>query len=184
MTSPSRCHAWRSLARAFWYGVACRGQPVTWGDGWVGDEWSAPLDGADLGTMTAFLAQNLSLLHPPPPRASFLAPVVKVTGFGYDHGAAWAENFRLFKHFTDVTLGVRRLGSAAVDLCHVALGRCTFASRAKQWIQAWEPGDVCCCCWKWHDMRMASGVVLADKGILIRKLLSSQAFQTPTGSST
>jgi len=72
--------------------------------------------------MTAFLAQNLSLLHPPPPRASFLAPVVKVTGFGYDHGAAWAENFRLFKHFTDVTLGVRRLGSAAVDLCHVALG--------------------------------------------------------------
>lgn len=29
---------------------------------------------------------------------------------------------RLFKHFTDVTQGVRRLGAAAVDLCHVALG--------------------------------------------------------------
>lgn len=28
----------------------------------------------------------------------------------------------LFKHFTDVTRGVRRLGAASVDLCHVALG--------------------------------------------------------------
>ena len=28
-----------------------------------------------------------------------------------------------FKHFTDVTQGVRRLGAASVDLCHVALGR-------------------------------------------------------------
>ena len=28
----------------------------------------------------------------------------------------------LFKHFTDVTRGVRRLGAAAVDLCHVAMG--------------------------------------------------------------
>lgn len=28
----------------------------------------------------------------------------------------------LFKHFTDVTQGVRRLGAAAVDMCHVALG--------------------------------------------------------------
>lgn len=28
----------------------------------------------------------------------------------------------LFKQFTDETRGVRRLGAAAVDLCHVALG--------------------------------------------------------------
>jgi myo-inositol-1(or 4)-monophosphatase len=28
----------------------------------------------------------------------------------------------LFKQFTDETQGVRRLGAAAVDLCHVALG--------------------------------------------------------------
>ena len=27
-----------------------------------------------------------------------------------------------FKHFTDVSQGVRRLGAASVDLCHVALG--------------------------------------------------------------
>ena len=30
---------------------------------------------------------------------------------------------RLFQHFTDRTQGVRRLGAAAVDLCHVASGK-------------------------------------------------------------
>ena len=28
----------------------------------------------------------------------------------------------LFKHFTDKSQGVRRLGAAAIDLCHVACG--------------------------------------------------------------
>ena len=45
-----------------------------------------------------------------------------VTGFGYEHDDAWAANMQLFKDFTDVTQGVRRLGAAAVDLCHVAMG--------------------------------------------------------------
>ncbi|KAK9908842.1 hypothetical protein WJX75_003615 [Coccomyxa subellipsoidea] len=45
-----------------------------------------------------------------------------VTGFGYEHDEAWATNLELFKEFTDESRGVRRLGAAAVDLCHVALG--------------------------------------------------------------
>ena len=45
-----------------------------------------------------------------------------VTGFGYEHGEKWKENMRLFQKLTDVTQGVRRLGAASVDLCHVALG--------------------------------------------------------------
>ena len=45
-----------------------------------------------------------------------------VTGFGYDHGADWEANMQLFRAFTDETQGVRRLGAAAVDLCHVASG--------------------------------------------------------------
>ncbi|OAE18918.1 hypothetical protein AXG93_1976s1240 [Marchantia polymorpha subsp. ruderalis] len=45
-----------------------------------------------------------------------------VTGFGYEHDEAWATNIDLFKEFTDVSRGVRRLGAAAVDMCHVALG--------------------------------------------------------------
>ena len=28
----------------------------------------------------------------------------------------------LFKHFTDITQGVRRLGAASIDLCHLASG--------------------------------------------------------------
>eukprot|EP00249_Psilotum_nudum_P014925 c25071_g1_i1 orf=411-1496(-) len=45
-----------------------------------------------------------------------------VTGFGYEHDEAWATNCVFFKEFTDISRGVRRLGAAAVDMCHVALG--------------------------------------------------------------
>ena len=45
-----------------------------------------------------------------------------VTGFGYEHGENWEKNMKLFKRFTDDTQGVRRLGAAAVDICHVAKG--------------------------------------------------------------
>lgn len=46
-----------------------------------------------------------------------------VTGFGYNHDVLWERNMELFKRFTDTTQGVRRLGAAAVDLCHVACGK-------------------------------------------------------------
>ena len=45
-----------------------------------------------------------------------------VTGFGYDHDSKWNINMNLFKEFTDVTQGVRRLGAAAIDICHAASG--------------------------------------------------------------
>uniref|UniRef100_A0A7S3QQS6 Inositol-1-monophosphatase n=2 Tax=Dunaliella tertiolecta TaxID=3047 RepID=A0A7S3QQS6_DUNTE len=58
-----------------------------------------------------------------------------VTGFGYDHGLAWQSNMELFKELTDVSQGVRRLGAAAVDLCHVALGvvDATWEYQLKPW---------------------------------------------------
>ncbi len=46
-----------------------------------------------------------------------------VTGFGYEHDEAWEANMNLFKQFTDQSQGVRRLGAASVDLCHVASGK-------------------------------------------------------------
>ncbi|NHZ85999.1 MAG: inositol monophosphatase [Planctomycetia bacterium] len=52
-----------------------------------------------------------------------LAQSLLVTGFGYEHGEKWSANIELFKQLTDITHGVRRLGAAAVDLCHVASGR-------------------------------------------------------------
>ncbi|KAF3450035.1 hypothetical protein FNV43_RR06114 [Rhamnella rubrinervis] len=61
-----------------------------------------------------------------------------VTGFGYEHDDAWATNMELFKEFTDVSRGVRRLGAAAVDMCHVALGivEAYWEYRLKPWDMA------------------------------------------------
>jgi myo-inositol-1(or 4)-monophosphatase len=47
-----------------------------------------------------------------------------VTGFPYDRQSAdYFHALRLFGHITSITQGVRRLGSAALDLCYVASGR-------------------------------------------------------------
>lgn len=61
-----------------------------------------------------------------------------VTGFGYEHDDAWLTNLEMFKHFTDVSRGVRRLGAAAVDMSHVALGivEAYWEYRLKPWDMA------------------------------------------------
>ncbi|XP_061952847.1 phosphatase IMPL1, chloroplastic-like isoform X3 [Populus nigra] len=61
-----------------------------------------------------------------------------VTGFGYEHDDPWPTNIELFKEFTDVSRGVRRLGAAAVDMCHVALGivEAYWEYRLKPWDMA------------------------------------------------
>lgn len=46
-----------------------------------------------------------------------------VTGFPYDAWTNPINNFAEFRHFSMRTQGVRRLGSAALDLCYVAAGR-------------------------------------------------------------
>ncbi len=38
-------------------------------------------------------------------------------------GGMGPRAMELFKQFTDITHGVRRLGAAAIDLCHVACGK-------------------------------------------------------------
>lgn len=45
------------------------------------------------------------------------------TGFPYDAWNTEQDNFANFIHFGKLTQGVRRLGSAALDLCYVAAGR-------------------------------------------------------------
>ncbi|KAK6931940.1 Inositol monophosphatase-like, partial [Dillenia turbinata] len=61
-----------------------------------------------------------------------------VTGFGYEHDDAWSTNIELFKHYTDISRGVRRLGAASVDMCHVALGivEAYWEYRLKPWDMA------------------------------------------------
>lgn len=46
-----------------------------------------------------------------------------VTGFPYDAWHTDRDNFEYFVRFARCTQGVRRLGSAALDLCYVAAGR-------------------------------------------------------------
>lgn len=68
------------------------------------------------------------------------------TGFPYVHDEIWARNFERFKAFTDRTQGVRRAGSAALDLAHVARG----------WLDGfWEFGL--------HPWDTAAGVLLVSE---------------------
>ncbi|KAK1307878.1 hypothetical protein QJS10_CPA09g00909 [Acorus calamus] len=61
-----------------------------------------------------------------------------VTGFGYEHDDPWVTNMNLFKEFTDISRGVRRLGAAAVDMSHVSLGivESYWEYRLKPWDMA------------------------------------------------
>jgi myo-inositol-1(or 4)-monophosphatase len=55
--------------------------------------------------------------------ATELQKSLLVTGFPYDAWNTPQDNFANFVHFGKLTQGVRRLGSAALDLCYVAAGR-------------------------------------------------------------
>lgn len=108
-----------------------------------------------------------------------------VTGFGYDHDEAWAENMALFKEFTDVTRGVRRLGAAAVDMCHVALGivESYWEYRLKPWDMAAgaliveEAGGVVSCM-DGTDFCVFDRSILVSNGTLHEKLLERIAPPT------
>ena len=57
-------------------------------------------------------------------KANEIVKTLMVTGFPYDrHCEDYFRALRLFGHITSITQGVRRLGSAALDLCYVAAGR-------------------------------------------------------------
>lgn len=55
--------------------------------------------------------------------AAELQKSLLVTGFPYDAWNTDQDNFANFVKFAKLTQGVRRLGSAALDLCYVAAGR-------------------------------------------------------------
>jgi len=46
-----------------------------------------------------------------------------VTGFPYEVAPGGSDNLTHFAHFTRLSQGVRRFGSAAIDMCYVAAGR-------------------------------------------------------------
>ena len=56
-------------------------------------------------------------------KVSVLAHSLVAAGFPYDDGGKLEEYLQLLKYFIKNSHGLRRLGSAAVDLCYVACGR-------------------------------------------------------------
>ena len=56
-------------------------------------------------------------------KTSILERSLLVTGFPYEHGGKLEAYIRIFKELIEKSQGVRRLGSAAIDLCYVAAGR-------------------------------------------------------------
>ena len=57
---------------------------------------------------------------------SELDKAMLITGFYYDRGETMRENLQVIRRFFEVpVMGLRRLGSAALDLCYVAAGRAT-----------------------------------------------------------
>jgi myo-inositol-1(or 4)-monophosphatase len=59
-----------------------------------------------------------------------------VTGFPYDAWDTDQDNFENFVRFSKRSRGVRRLGSAAIDLCYVAAGR--FDGYWEMSLHAWD----------------------------------------------
>ena len=51
-----------------------------------------------------------------------LSKALLATGFGYNYETAEENNLKFFDHFLMKGHGIRRLGSAAIDLCYVACG--------------------------------------------------------------
>ena len=89
-----------------------------------------------------FLAErgNGAFLNGQPLRVSSVAELQRsllVTGFPYNAWNTPQDNFANFVKFGKLSQGVRRLGSAAIDLCYVAAGR--FEGF---WEMALNPWDV------------------------------------------
>jgi myo-inositol-1(or 4)-monophosphatase len=86
-----------------------------------------------------------------------------VTGFPYDTWYAKRNNFDYFVKFAKMTQGVRRLGSAALDLCYVAAGR--FDG---YWELSLKPWDVA-----------AAGLIAQEAGAIVTNVDGAPDFIHP-----
>ncbi len=86
-----------------------------------------------------------------------------VTGFPYDAWNTGRDNFDNFVQFSKRSQGVRRLGSAAIDLCYVAAGR--FDG---YWEISLKPWDVA-----------AGGLIAEEAGALVTNISGSADYLNP-----
>lgn len=86
-----------------------------------------------------------------------------VTGFPYDAWNTEQDNFANFVKFAKLTQGVRRLGSAALDLCYVAAGRFDGF-----WELALKPWDVA-----------AGGLICEEAGAYVTNIKGEADYISP-----
>ena len=86
-----------------------------------------------------------------------------VTGFPYDTWSTEHDNLDFFGRFAKLTQGVRRLGSAALDLCYVAGGR--FDG---YWELSLKPWDVA-----------AGGLIAQRAGAVVTNLAGDSEYLVP-----
>jgi len=86
-----------------------------------------------------------------------------VTGFPYDAWNTPQDNFGNFVKFGKLTQGVRRLGSAALDLCYVAAGRFDGF-----WEMALKPWDVA-----------AGGLICEEAGAFVTNVNGVRDYISP-----
>ncbi len=90
-----------------------------------------------------------------------------VTGFPYDSWNTVKNNLDNFARFMRLTQGVRRLGSAALDLCYVAAGRLDG-----YWELSLKPWDIA-----------AGALIAAEAGAKVTNLQGGEDIITPPCSS-
>lgn len=95
--------------------------------------------------------------------AADLQKSLLVTGFPYDAWSSPRNNLEYFGRFARLTRGVRRLGSAALDLCYVAAGR--FDG---YWELSLNPWDVA-----------AGGLIASEAGARVTALDGGADYLTP-----
>jgi myo-inositol-1(or 4)-monophosphatase len=107
-----------------------------------------------------------AFLNGKPTRVSDVTELQKsllVTGFPYDAWNTAQDNFVNFVRFAKLTQGVRRLGSAALDLCYVAAGRFDGF-----WELALKPWDVA-----------AGGLICREAGARTTNVEGNDDFISP-----
>jgi len=95
-------------------------------------------------------------------QAEELANSLLVTGFPYDTWSAKENNLDNYARFTVRSQGVRRLGSAALDLCYVAAGRFDGF-----WELRLSPWDVA-----------AGGLIAEEAGALVTNITGERDYLT------
>ncbi|WP_017317072.1 inositol monophosphatase family protein [Mastigocladopsis repens] len=116
---------------------------------------------------------------------SELGKSLLVTGFAYDRRETSDNNYAEFCHLTHLTQGVRRSGSASLDLAHVACGRLDG-----YWERGIAPWDIAAgvillreaggkvTAYDGSPLNIPSGRILATNGY-IHNILSQELKQVP-----